>query len=262
MIKDIFRKTLYEKRWLLFWWTIITLWLIVGVTAMFPLFKDSLGNIADVPEELKALVGDAAAYSTMTGWLNLQVFDQMVFSGIILGIIIGGGVLAGEENEGTLQTLLALPVKRSTVYLQKFAAISLIVGAVTACLFLGAWLGVLLINESVDTWRLLLATVMAYLISLFFAALTYVFGAATGRRGVAGTVVGLFAFVSFMISSLAVGISALKYPDYLSPFHYYNKPSPLAAGFQPWDALVLLLAVAVLLAVGYRIFTRRDIYQR
>lgn len=262
MFKNIFLKTLFEKRWFVFWWAVVTLLLVVGSTALFPLFKDSLGDLTNVPDELKALVGDANAYSTITGWLSLQIFDQMVFAGIVLGIIIGGGILAGEENEGTLQSLLALPVKRSTVYWQKVAAVTCLVGAVTLCLFIGSWVGVLLIGESVSALHMAEATLMAFLISTFFTALTYVIGAITGRRGVAGAVAGLFAFVGFMITSLAAGISALKYADYLSPFHYYNKPSPQAAGFQAWDAFVLALTILILLIIGYSIFMRRDVNQR
>lgn len=262
MLSTIFLKTMFEKRWMTFWWAFATLLLILGVVALFPLFKDSLTGLTNVPEELKSLVGDATAYSTITGWLTFQVFDQMVFVSIILGIIIGGSILAGEENEGTLQSLLALPVTRSAVYWQKFAAISCIVGVVTLFLFIGSWIGVALIGESVDVWRLLLNTVMAVLAALFFAGLTYAVGAITGRRGVAGAAVGLFTFATFMLTSLAAGISALKYVDYISPFHYYNKPGVLENGFQAWDALILAVATLVLLIIGYRVFSRRDIYQR
>lgn len=262
MFKNIFLKTLFEKRWFVFWWALVTLLMVVGSTALFPLFKDSLGDLTNVPDELKALVGDANAYSTITGWLNLQIFDQMVFSGIVLGIIIGGGILAGEENDGTLQSLLALPVKRSGVYRQKITALVCLVGIVNLCLLAGAWIGVVLIGESVSTLGLLGATVMAFLLSMFFAALTYSVGAITGRRGVAGAAAGLFAFGGFMVASLAAGISALKYVDYLSPFHYYNKPSPLVEGFQIWDAGILIIVSIALLIIGHRIFIRRDIYQR
>ncbi|HZM64130.1 MAG TPA: hypothetical protein VFB59_03290 [Candidatus Saccharimonadales bacterium] len=86
-------------------------------------------------------------------------------------------------------------------------------------------------------------------------------GALTGRRGIAGTIIGLFAFASFMVSSLAPGISALKYIDLVSPFHYYNKPSPLEAGLQTTDASVLAAASVVCLLVGLWIFMRRDIYR-
>jgi ABC-2 type transport system permease protein len=262
MLKNVFLKTLFEKRWMTFWWVLVTFLLVLAVTTMFPLFKDSLGDFTNAPEELKGIVGDASSYSTITGWLNFQVLDQMVFAGIILGIIIGGAVLAGEENEGTLQSLLALPVKRAQVYWQKFAAVAAIVTAVTLTLFAGSWIGVALIGESVDIWRLFLGTLMAVLLSVFFTAITYTIGAITGRRGVAGTIVGLYAFAGFMVASLAAGINALKYVDYLSPFHYYNKPSPLTGEFQFVDALVLLAASLILLAIGHRIFTKRDIYQR
>jgi ABC-2 type transport system permease protein len=262
MLKNIFLKTLFEKRWMTFWWTFAVFLLILSIVALFPMFKDSLGDFNNAPDELKSLIGDTNAYTTITGWLNFQVFDQMVFAGIILGIIIGGGILAGEESKGTLQSLLALPVKRSAVYWQKFAAIAVITGVVTITLFFGSLIGIAMIGESVGIGPVFLATVAAFLVTLFFTALTYSVGAITGRRGIAGAAVGLFAFASFMLTSLANGISALKYPDYLSPFHYYNKPSPLTDEFQILDLLILLAASLVFLAIGHRIFTRRDIYQR
>lgn len=262
MLRTVFLKTLYEKRWMLFWWSLVTFLLILAIVALFPLFKDSFANLNNVPESLQSLVGDTANYTTITGWLSFQVFDQMVFIGIIMGIIVGGSLLAGEENDGTLQSLLTLPVKRSSVYWQKFVALAVLLGMVTLCLLAGSALGTLLVGESVSFSALLASTVMAYLLGLLFAALTYAVGAIIGRRGVAGTLIGLFAFASFMISSLAAGISALKYLDYLSPFHFYNKPSPFEAGFQTSDAIVLAAATLVTLIVGFMVFIRRDIYRR
>lgn len=262
MLRSIFGKTLYEKRWMTFWWSLVTFLLLLAIVLLFPLFKDSLGDFNNVPESLQALVGDAASYSTITGWLSFQVFDQMVFIGVILGIIIGGSLLAGEESDGTLQSLLALPVKRSSVYLQKFAAIAVILGVITLCLLGGSALGVVLVGESVGAGPLLASGFMAFLMGLVFAVLTYGIGAITGKRGLAGTLIGLFAFASFMISSLAVGISALRYIDYLSPFHYYNKPSPFEAGFQFGDALVLAVVTIVALTIGFVTFVKRDIYRR
>ena len=262
MLSNVFLKTLFQKRWMTFWWSVAVFLLILGIVALFPVFKDSFANMDATPEELKSLLGDANAYTTITGWLNFQVFDQMVFAGIILGIIIGGGILAGEESDGTLQSLLALPVKRTSVYWQKFAAVAVIVGIVTLMLFLGSLLGVVLVGESVGIGSVFLATVAAFLVTLFFAALTFSIGAITARRGIAGAAVGLFAFATFMLTSLANGISALKYPDFLSPFHYYNKPSPLTGEMQLVEPLVLLIASLILLAIGHQVFVKRDIYQR
>lgn len=262
MLKTIFTKTLYERRWLVFWWSLVTLLLIIAIVALFPLFKDSISSLDNVPESLQSLVGNTADYNTLAGWLSFQVFDQMVLIGIILGIILGGSILAGDEKEGTLQSLLALPVRRSKVYLQKFAAVTVIMAAVTLSLLLGVLAGLLVIGESAGISPILTSSFMAFLLGLFFAALTYAIGAVTGQRGLAGTLVGLFAFASYMISALAPGISALKYVDYLSPFHYFNKPSSFEVGFQAQDAFVLTLAIVLALVVGFTVFIQRDIYRR
>jgi len=246
-----------------FWWTISGLLLVVFIVSLFPTFQEALGQtLNDVPDSLKSIVGDSAAYDTLTGYVDLQVFAQMVFLPIILGIIIGGEQIAGEENEGTLQSLLAHPVKRSQAYLQKFAAVTAIVGITTLGLFVGTGLGAVIIHESIDAGRLFATTLMAFLISMVFTALTYALGAAWGRRGVAGAFAGVLAFATYLLTSLAEGVKALKPLDYLSPFHYYNKPSPLEAGLQIGDMFILLTLTFVLFAIGFVFFTKRDIFQR
>src|SRR4051812_14823400 len=123
MFRNIFLKTVYEKRWTMVWWSLTGFLLVVFTTVLFPTFKDALGQtLNDVPDSLKSLLGNASAYSHISSYLQLQVFDQMVFLPIILGVILGTGILAGEENEGTLQTLLTLPVRRSQVFVQKLLA--------------------------------------------------------------------------------------------------------------------------------------------
>lgn len=261
MFKTILTKTLYEKRWMMLWWTLAGTLLVLFTVSVFPTFKEALGqNLNDVPESLKSLVGDSAAYSTLAGYLDLQVFEQMVLLAVVVGIILGTAQIAGEENEGTLQTLLSLPVSRTSVYLQKLLAVLVVVGVVTTSLFIGSALGAALIHESLNLGRLALATVGAWLLALTFSLLGYAIGAATGKRALAGTVAGLAAFLAFLVPALAEGVKWLQSLDKLSPFHYFNKP--MQVGLSAGDIGILAGIGIALAIIGYISFVRRDIYQR
>ena len=263
MLKNIFLKTLFEKRWMTLWWALSSVGLTIFIVLFFPSLKESFGEtLKNIPDSMKALVGDASDYQTLAGYVNVQVFQQMIFLPVILGVILSTGLLAGDENEGTLQTLLTHPVSRTKVYLHKLAASSAIVSIVTFGFFVGSWLGAIIIGESINLWQLLQATFMAWLVSMAISLMGYALAAITGRRALSGSIAGAYAFAMYVISTLVVSVTALKSVDYFSPFHYFNHPSPLKAAFDYGDMFVLLVASIVLIILGYVVFIRRDVYQR
>jgi len=263
MFSNVFLKTLYEKRWATLWWSVSGMLLTVFILSLFPTFKEALGQSLDnVPESLRSLIGDSAAYATLDGYMQLQVFDQMVFLPVILGIIMGTGVLAGDENEGTLQTLLALPVRRSQVFIQKLLACAVVIAVVTGSLLAGAVIGQAVVGEWLPMGHVLLTTVHAWLVAMVFCLLGYAVGAITGKRGLAGAIGGMLAFVTYMVTTLSEGVKGLRVLDHLSPWHYYNRPSALDGVF-PWTDMLVLAAISIVLAiVSFYVFIRRDIYQR
>lgn len=263
MLKTIFLKTLFEKRWMLLWWTLSSTALTAFVVWFFPTLKESFGQVIEsVPESMRSLTGNIEDYQQLGGYLTVQVFQQMILLPIILGIILCTGLLAGDENEGTLQTLLAQPVSRTKVYLHKLAASAVIVGIVTLGFFLGSWIGALIIGESIGLWRLLQATWMAWLVGMLASLIGFALAAITGKRALAGSIAGAYAFAMYVISSLVESVKALRPIDHLSPFHYFNHPSPLKATFDFGDMFVLLATCTVFIVLGHLVFIRRDIYQR
>ena len=188
MFRTIFMKTLFEKRWMIFWWTLSSVALTLMIILFFPTLRDSFGEaIQNIPESMRTLIGDAEDYQQLSGYITIQVFQQVIFLPIILGVILLTGLLAGDENEGTLQTLVTHPVSRTKVYLHKLAAGTAIVGVVTFGFFAGSWLGALLIGESLDLWQLLQATFMAWLVSMAISLIGCALAAITGKRALAGS---------------------------------------------------------------------------
>ncbi len=263
MFKTIFLKTLFEKRMMTLWWLLSAVGLTVFIVIFFPGLKESFGKtLESIPESMRALVGSAEDYQTLGGYLNVQVFQQMIFLPVTLGVILLTGLLAGDENEGTLQTLLTHPVSRAKVYFHKLMAGAAIVGIVTFGFFIGSWLGAILIHDSVDLWRLLQATFTAWLVSMAISLIGFALAAMTGKRALSGSIAGAYAFAMYVISTLVVTVKELRTVDYLSPFHYFIHPSPLKAAFDFGDMFVLLAASVVFIVLGYVVFTRRDVYQR
>jgi ABC-2 type transport system permease protein len=264
MLKSIFTKTIFERRLSTIVWFIALMLYTVLVILFFPVLKDSFGaSLKDVPESLQKLLGSAADYQTLTGYVDIQVISQIVFLTLIEGVLIGVSLLAGDENAGTLQTLLAYPVSRTKVYLHKFAAMLLISAFIIIVgVTFGVLIGEIIVEGSVSFVRLIEATFMAWLVTAFFASFAFSLGAITGKRSVAGGVAGVYAFVSYTITSLASTASTLKTIDYISPFHYFNTPSVIKEGMSVLNVLILAGGILALGTIGLVVFIRRDIYSR
>lgn len=262
MLSSIFTKTLYEKRWGLLWWSVAMAAFTVMIVLAFPIFQDAFGEQMDaIPESLRSIVGEANDYQRVEGYLELQVFMQMVFLTFIYGIILFTGLLAGEENDGTLQSLLAQPISRTKVYLQKLAAGATLLGILSIVMLLSTWAGLAIIDEGTSAIRLLGATFAQWLVGMVFALLAYMIGAVSGRKGIAGALAGVYAFLGYIVTSLAATVTVLEYPNYLSPFRYFNNTKMLDQGLQAGNIAVLLLACLVFSIVGWLVFRNRDIQQ-
>lgn len=260
MLKNVLSKSIYEKRWSLFGWSIAVLSMTMLTTLFFPTLKEAFSqSLQEVPESMKAFMGDMSTYQTLAGYVDVQVISQMVFLTIIMAVIIGSGLIAGDEGTGTLQSLLAQPIKRSKVYVQKYAALLILTLVTTLFMFVGVYISALLINETMDWWRMFQGTIGAWLITFVFGAAAYSIGAITGRRGLSGSIVGMLAFVTYLVTSLAVGITALKSVDKLSPFHYFNTPSIIANGLDWVNVAVLVCIITIFSVFGYVRFMKRDI---
>lgn len=264
MLGSIFTKTIFERKISTLIWTVVFALYVVLIVVLFPALKESLGQaLQNVPESMQGLLGNASDYQNINGYIDIQIISQMIFLTLILGIILGTSLLAGDEKSGTLHTLLAQPVSRTKVYVQKFISMVLIL-AVTCFIGIstGVVLGALPIGEleNVDLIRTLQGIFMIWLLTVAFATLAFAMGAITGSRGVAGIVAGLYAFGAYMITTLAASAKSLDTLNTFSPFHYFNQPSIMKTGLDTGNIAVLCVATIILFVVGLVIFKRRNIY--
>ncbi|MEX1357492.1 MAG: ABC transporter permease subunit, partial [Gaiellaceae bacterium] len=256
MLRNTFLKTLRDARRALAWWSLGLLSLTGLMVAVYPTVRDNpeLNRLVEsYPEALKAFIafGGNVDYVSGAGYLGSELFSFMV--PLLLAIAaIGAGAraIAGEEEQGTLDLLLANPVSRGRLVAEKLAAVAAEVVLLALVLWLALLAGVAAVGMDVSAWHLAAATASAALLALGFGAIALLVGAATGRRGLATGVTAAGAVAAYVVSSLAALVGFLEPLRVASPYYHYAASDPLRSGLALGHAgfLVLLLAVAAGLA--------------
>jgi ABC-2 type transport system permease protein len=265
MLGSVFTKSLWERRRNLLWWSVGVVALVAITVAFYPSVRDSAADfermLEQLPEGLRALfVGNVADITSPVGYLNSQIFAS---NGPILLLVfaIGAGsrAIAGEEERGTLDLLLSLPISRRSVLLQKFASAAVELAVLCGILWASTAASGPPLELEVPTADLAAAVGMLYLFALGMGTITLAVGSGTGRRGVAIGIGSAIAVASFLLNSLAPLADVTEPLQKVSPFYHASGSTPLATGFDPAHGAVLAGIVVAALAAATWAFGRRDL---
>ena len=250
MLGSVFAGAVRDARRRFVWWSVGLIGYVAVIAAVWPSIRtnEALLKLHETyPESLKAFAsfGGEFDFSTPAGYLGAELFSIMVPL-LLLVAGIGGGAraLAGEEERGTLELLLAQPVSRRRVALEKLAALGLELAGLGGVFFLASWASTAVAGMRVSAGHLLAATTAAVLLALVYAAIAMLAGAATGRRATAIAVPSALAVCAYLVNGLAPLVDLVHSLRKLSPWYHYAAGDPLRHGLS-LNALVL---VAVLIA--------------
>jgi len=260
----ILRRTLRDLSRSLAWWSLGLIGLAAMMIGVYPSVRESPGleDLAqNYPEALQELFsfGGGFDYASPAGYMGVELFSLMVpLLLIIAAVATGAGAIAGEEDRGTMELLLANPVSRRRIVTEKALAMAAETAVLGAVLWVALSLGVAIIGMEISVWRVGAAVVAAVLLALGFGAIALLTGAVVGRRGAAVGITAALAVAAYLVNSLAGIVDALEPLRPLTPFFHYEDPDPLRHGLAPAH-LAVLLAIAVVAAGAAAIaFDRRD----
>lgn len=262
MLANPFTKALWDARRSLLGWTLA----IVAVAAMYGAFWPSMR----APELQAALdaypksLMEAFNYDDLTtaaGYLGGSVYGLMVpLLVAIFALAAGTRAVAGEEDAGTLDLLLAHPVSRTRFALYRVAAVfaEVVLIAVTVGVVMIALSGPVGF-DGITVGEFTAMTLHLILFGTAFGALAFAVGAAIGGKGLTLAVGSGLTVLAYLAGGVIPQVDGLEWVRNLSPFHWYNGGDPLVNGAQ-WGYLGLLAAMtAILVAVGVVGFQRRDV---
>jgi ABC-2 type transport system permease protein len=263
----VFRRTMGEEIWKVV--AIAPFVLVLGATIpkAFGLVEGFPFNkvVEHAPPQLRAiaeyLFSDLVKFN---GFLVARWFEgHLLILGVVLATLLGMGAIAGEVGQGTMEFLLAQPVSRTRVVVEKFVALN-------ACLFTGLvvafwsllW-GVHRAGHTVALSRVLLAHVRLF--ALLFSVLSYTFFCSTLARRTGTAAAGSMVLTAYAaVTTILAGIYnhswfVLKLQRTSVLFYAQQKPLMLRGHMDWWHVVVLFGVGIAFFAASIIAFRRRQL---
>lgn len=266
MLRDAFFKSLRDQIRPLMKWVIGVAFYIALLMAIYPSIRHSAGQLQGYVHSLPAAIrtaflGSGGDFTSPIGYVNVELLSWLapiVFIAFAVGT--GARALAGEEEDGTLSLLLAHPVTRRRLTLQKYAAMVVAVAVLGLAFWLSLVIATAIAGTPVGPVKLAQAMLRLTLLGLAVGSVTFAAGGAAGNRQ-AGIATGAGIGVAmYLLNTMAQLNSTARPFRFLSLFHYSGGASPLGQGLGALDLTVLLGSSAVLLVAAVVLFERRDVH--
>jgi ABC-2 type transport system permease protein len=259
---------LRQRRMAILWWTLGSVILSVLILLLYPPIRDQANQFNqvfnDLPNgirELKTGGSETINVADPVQFLNSQLFYiTLPIIWIILAITRAGGILGRDEQNHTLELLLAHPISRTRLIFAKALSLSLevaIVGGITLAAITAA---APLFDLHIGTWRLALATAYTVLFSLSFGLIAFTMQALGGVAHKAASAFAVFlAFGGYIIASMSGLTHWLENPAKVTPYYYFA-PDKVMLGEPVTGLNIYLIGILIFtVALSYVGFRRRDI---
>ncbi len=214
--------------------------------------------IASYPPELMTFFGDMSQMFTSGGYLDTLFFSYIPVIIGIFAIITCAGLLAGDEEKGILDLILAHPISRITLFYGRLGAFSITIILILLISWIGFALPLSRTSMNVTAWQLLLPFVSLFALLMFFGRLALLLSMLLPSQQSATMTAGLILVASYFLTSLARLSEKLRPIEKYFPMHYYQGGNALTK--MNWGWIGLLLGLSVLFTwIALWLFERRDI---
>lgn len=260
MFTSTFTRSLHGMRHGLVGWSIGVVLTVAVMVAIWPSMQsmDIDALLAQYPEPLKEAF-NVADYGTGTGYLNGELFS-IVLPAIFAVYAIGRGarMVAGEERDGLLELVAVTPTTRTSILLQKAAALVVGVAVLGLVLWAAILLGSAVTDMEVGVVAAARAALLVTLLGVEFGAVALAVGAVSGSRPAAVAVAGGLAVASYLLYLVGQLVEGVRPYRWLSPVYQAIVDGPIGPSL-PALAVLMPLVALVAVAVAVPVFERRDL---
>lgn len=256
-----------DSRRSLTWWSIALIGTVALSVALWPSIRGEErfeDLVRDLPAGVRALFGsgnESIPFTSAAGYIHSRLFGSVLpILLVVFAVGVGARALGGDEEDGRLELVLARPVSRLKVAVDRgltagAMVLLLVAVSVLALIATGPTVGLF---DDLDLSRLPAAAVALAGLALLHGAIAFAVGAGTGRRGPALAIAGAVAAAGYLIHGLAAAGAAEALRG-LSPWSWYLDRNLLAEPATLAALLLPLVLTAGAAGAGVWMFARRDL---
>jgi ABC-2 type transport system permease protein len=258
----VFRQSLARSRGTILGWGLSLALLSMYLMTFYDTLVEQQAGIqqllAGYPPELMSFFGNVTQMYTPEGYLTLEFFSYMPLVLGIYAVLAGSGLVASEEENGTLDLVLAHPISRSRLFLGRFLAFLGDVFVILAISWVGFVIGMRWTHMELSWGELAIPFIPLAAVLLLFGSLALLGSMLLPARRLAAMLAGLVVVGSFFVTSLARVDENLEAVARFSPLNYYQSGDAILG--LNWGWLLGLIGASALLALlAWWLFERRDI---
>ena len=214
--------------------------------------------VAKYPPELLAFFGDAWDITTPRVYLDIYYFNYMTVIVGIFAVGVGAGLLAGDEEKGSLDLVMAYPISRTALFWGRLLGFM----AATTVILLAGWLSWVIPSGRSEmglTWVEFLRPFLPLFAELLlFGVLALLFSMLLPSVRIAGMAAGGLLVANYLLIGLARINKDLEAVVKLTPLYYYQGGDAVIKLNWGWLG-GLLAASGVPVVLAWWLFRRRDI---
>ena len=263
-MKPIIKWTLLQRRASTIWWSIGAFGLIFINMIFYPSFKDQAAELQksfeNLPDAAVQFIGGSTDFFSPVGFLNSQIYFLML--PLLLGILaigLGASLIGKEEQDKTIETILARPISRDRLLLSKAIAGIMILTVATIVSFITVFFTKYAVDLEISNGTIVAVTFVCWLLETSFVAIAYTVASSGRARGASIGIATVFALGGYLVSSLAGTVKWLEWPSKILPFHYYQPEAILKSTYN-WQNLWYFVGILVICTLLSRmLFRKRDL---
>lgn len=257
---NLFKHELFSRRMSILGWGIGLALFASMYIAIFPSMAEQMASFADM-ELYQALGIDLGSFAGYIASIVVQIMP------VILGvyvIMVSTDTLAGEEENGTLELVVAMPMPRWQIVTMKAAALGIVLLLILVILGAGSAFTLTLIKSTTEVdvtpMQLFVALLGAFPLMLAFCSIGLFLGAFMPNRRLAIAVMVLIYLGSYVANSAAGLVESMQFLKTMSLFSYLNtSASVFTVGLEAGNLLILLGVSAVFFGLAVWSFQGRNI---
>ncbi|MFC9896401.1 ABC transporter permease subunit [Nocardia sp. NPDC127579] len=257
MTRSVFTQTLKEQRRALIGWSVALALVPMLYLPSYQSLKEQ-GSL-DIEQNAMYDAMGLSDFASATGYLNSTVYSLLGLILMLIFAVTSAARTVTQEENGTLDLLLAQPVGRISFLAQRFGALAVQTAVVTAMLTLGVTVGASQGALDIPTGNIVAAGAGLGLLTLTVGALTLLIATCTGKRAATLASAALVIVGGYLANNLGGMSDGTEWLRKLSPFYYANGSAPLVNGVDAGHFAVLAILIAAAVAAALAAFDRRDL---